>query len=216
MIKLAPSILSADFANLGAQLEILEKAKADLLHIDVMDGNFVPNISLGLPVIKSIKKHTTIPFDVHLMIDKPSRYIEDFVKAGADYITIHQESEIHIDRLIDQIKSYKVKAGIAINPATPISTLEHILSKVDLVLVMSVNPGFGGQSLIQYTLSKIAALKKLREENNYSYEISVDGGVTAENCQMVASYGADILVSGSAIFKNNAIEENIKEFRNQL
>lgn len=216
MIKLAPSILSADFAYLGDQLKVLEKAKVDLLHIDVMDGNFVPNISIGLPVIKSIKKYSSIPFDVHLMIEKPSRYIEDFVKAGADYITVHQETEIHIDRLIDQIKSYQVKAGIAINPATPISSLEHILSKVDLVLVMSVNPGFGGQSLIEYTLSKIALLKKIKEEHNYTYEISVDGGVTVDNCQRVASYGADILVSGSAIFKNNTIEENVKEFRQQL
>ncbi|NLP28588.1 MAG: ribulose-phosphate 3-epimerase [Clostridia bacterium] len=216
MIKLAPSILSADFANLGDQLKVLEKAGADLLHIDVMDGNFVPNISIGLPVIKSIKKHSKIPFDVHLMINEPSRYIEEFVKAGADYITVHQESDVHLDRLIDQIKSFNVKAGIALNPSTPVSTLEHVLAKVDLVLVMTVNPGFGGQSLIEYGLNKVAALKRLREENNYSYQISVDGGVTADNCKKVASFGADILVSGSAIFKNNAIEENIKDFRKEL
>ncbi|WP_139905119.1 ribulose-phosphate 3-epimerase [Clostridium thermarum] len=213
MIKLAPSILSADFAKLGEQVALLEKAKVDLLHIDVMDGNFVPNISIGLPVIKSLRPYTKLPFDVHLMIEKPSRYIEDFAKAGADYITVHQESEIHIDRLIDLIKSFKVKAGVSINPATPVSVLEHLLPKVDLVLIMSVNPGFGGQSLIEYTLDKVKALKEIREKHNYSYEISIDGGVTLENCQRIAACGADILVSGSSIFKNNAIEDNVKEFR---
>ncbi|WP_163191878.1 ribulose-phosphate 3-epimerase [Clostridium thermarum] len=213
MIKLAPSILSADFAKLGEQVALLEKAKVDLLHIDVMDGNFVPNISIGLPVIKSLRPYTTLPFDVHLMIEKPSRYIEDFVKAGADYITVHQESEIHTDRLIDLIKSFQVKAGVSINPATPVSVLEHLLPKVDLVLIMSVNPGFGGQSLIEYTLDKVKALKEIREKHNYSYEISIDGGVTLENCQRIAACGADILVSGSSIFKNNAIEDNVKEFR---
>lgn len=213
MIKLSPSILSADFAKLGEQVSLLEKAKVDLLHIDVMDGNFVPNISIGLPVIKSLKPYTSIPFDVHLMISNPSRYIEDFVKAGADYITVHQESELHLDRLIDYIKSFNVKAGIAVNPSTPISLLEHLLPKLDLVLVMSVNPGFGGQSLIEYTLDKISALKDIREKNNYSYEISIDGGVTIDNCQRIASYGVDILVSGSGIFKDNTIENNVKEFR---
>jgi ribulose-phosphate 3-epimerase len=213
MIKLSPSILSADFAKLGEQVSLLEKANIDLLHIDVMDGNFVPNISIGLPVIKSLRPYTSIPFDVHLMINEPSRYIEDFVKAGADYITVHQESELHLDRLIDYIKSFNIKAGIAINPSTPISTLEHVLSKVDLVLVMSVNPGFGGQSLIEYTLDKIRALKQVREKYKYIYEISIDGGVTLDNCQRIVSSGVDILVSGSSIFKNNDIENNVKEFR---
>jgi ribulose-phosphate 3-epimerase len=215
MIKLAPSILSADFAKLGEQVALLEKAKVDLLHIDVMDGNFVPNISIGLPVIKSLRPYTKLPFDVHLMIDKPSRYIEDFVNAGADYITVHQESEIHTDRLIDYIKSFNIKAGISINPATPVSALEHLLPKVDLVLIMSVNPGFGGQSLIEYTLNKVETLKKIREKHNYNFEISIDGGVTVENCQRIASCGVDILVSGSSIFKNNNIENNVKEFRSQ-
>ena len=213
MIKLSPSILSADFARLGEQVALLEKANIDMLHIDVMDGNFVPNISIGLPVIKSLRPYTSIPFDVHLMIEQPSRYIEDFVKAGADLITVHQESELHLDRLIDYIKSFNIKAGIAINPSTPVSLLEHLLPKVDLILVMSVNPGFGGQSLIEYTLDKIKALKELREKYNYTYDISIDGGVTIDNCQKIVSCGVDILVSGSSIFKNNEIEKNVKEFR---
>lgn len=213
MTKLAPSILSADFANLGNQIAQLETAGADFVHIDVMDGNFVPNISIGLPVIKSLRPHTSLPFDVHLMINEPSRYIEDFAKAGSDYITVHYESEIHIDRLLQYIRSFNVKAGIAINPSTPISVLEHILPMIDLVLVMSVNPGFGGQSLIEYTLDKIKALKNIKEEKGYSYLISIDGGVTEENCRRIAACGADILVSGSSIFKNGEIEKNINNFR---
>lgn len=213
MTKLAPSILSADFSKLGDQITLLENSGADLIHIDVMDGNFVPNISIGFPVIKSIRGCTTLPFDVHLMISHPSEYIEKFVKVGADYITVHYESVIHIDRLIRQIKSFNVKAGIALNPATPISVLEHLLPMVDLVLIMSVNPGFGGQSLIDHTLDKIVTLKNIRESNGYNYLISIDGGVTEDNCRHVASCGTDIIVSGSSIFKNETIEKNVKNFK---
>ncbi|MDP4090232.1 MAG: ribulose-phosphate 3-epimerase [Bacillota bacterium] len=213
MTKLAPSILSADFANLGEQVKLLEKAGADYVHIDIMDGNFVPNISIGFPVIRSLRPCTSLPFDVHLMIAEPSRYIEKFVKVGADCITVHYESETHLDRLIQYIKSFNIKAGIALNPSTPISLLEHVLPMVDLVLVMSVNPGFGGQVLIEYTLEKVRDLKEIRERLGYSYEISIDGGVTEKNCERVASCGVDILVSGSSIFKNGEIEKNIDTFK---
>ncbi|MDT8718706.1 ribulose-phosphate 3-epimerase [Clostridium sp. 19966] len=216
MIKLSPSILSSDFSKLGEEVKLLDEAGADLIHIDVMDGNFVPNITLGPPIIKALRPYTKLPFDVHLMIENPSNYIKDFVEAGSDIITVHYESDRHMDRLVDYIKGFNVKAGIALNPSTPVSFIKHLLHKIDLVLIMSVNPGFGGQSFIPYSLDKIKELTRLKQENNYRYEINVDGGISADNCKEAAAAGANILVSGSGIFKNHELKENIKKFREVL
>jgi ribulose-phosphate 3-epimerase len=213
MIKIAPSILSADFSILGEEIKAIENAKADWVHIDVMDGHFVPNISFGEPIVKSIRKITDMPFDVHLMIENVDNYINDFASAGADYITIHQEAGNHIDRSIQLIKSLGIKAGISLNPATPVNSIEHLLPELDLVLIMSVNPGFGGQKFIPYTLDKIRLLKELREKNNYSYLIEVDGGVNTENAQMIIDAGVDVLVAGSAVFKSEKYEKTIEELR---
>ncbi|OPJ63556.1 ribulose-phosphate 3-epimerase [Clostridium oryzae] len=209
MIKISPSILSADFSKLGTQIKTLEDSGADLIHIDVMDGNFVPNLSFGFPIIKSIRTCSSLPFDVHLMIDEPSRYIDEFASSGADLITVHYETEKHLDRLIDHIKSCNVKAGIALNPATPVSCILPVLHKIDLVLIMSVNPGYGGQKFIPYTLEKVTELRNIKEKNNYTFSISIDGGVTIENCVDIAAAGVDIIVAGSSVFKNNAIKENL-------
>ncbi len=213
MIKIAPSILSADFSILGEEIKAIENAKADWVHIDVMDGHFVPNISFGEPIVKSIRKITDMPFDVHLMIENVDNYINDFASAGADYITIHQEAGNHIDRSIQLIKSLGIKAGISLNPATPVNSIEYLLPELDLVLIMSVNPGFGGQKFIPYTLDKIRLLKELREKNNYSYLIEVDGGVNTENAQMIIDAGVDVLVAGSAVFKSEKYEKTIEELR---
>lgn len=210
MVKLSPSILSADFSKLGEDILNLEKYGADFIHIDVMDGNFVPNISFGIPIIKSIRKLTTIPFDVHLMIEEPSRYIQDFANAGSDIITIHYEVDKHLDRTINYIKSFGVKAGIAINPATPVSAIKHLINQVDMVLVMSVNPGFGGQKYIKYCSEKIKEVKKIAEECNKDLLIQVDGGINEENIKEVVNSGANVIVAGSSVFKDGEIEENIK------
>lgn len=209
MVKIAPSILSADFSQLGTDIKRLEQGGADLLHIDVMDGHFVPNISFGIPVIKSIRDMTKLTFDVHLMITEPSRYIEDFVKAGADLITIHYEAEKHLDRAVNYIKSFGIKAGVALNPATPVSSLRYILPNLDLVLIMSVNPGFGGQKYIEYTTSKIIELKELIKETHSSALVEVDGGVDETNIKSIKEAGAEILVAGSSVFRNNEMEKNI-------
>ncbi|WP_143316715.1 ribulose-phosphate 3-epimerase [Clostridium sp. HBUAS56017] len=212
MKKILPSVLSADFLNLGSQIQELENNNIETIHIDIMDGQFVPNISFGFPILQAIRSSTKLTLDVHLMINNPSNFIKEFVDYGADIITVHYEGNHHLHRLIQQIKSYNIKAGIAINPATPISSLKHIIHDVDLVLIMSVNPGFGGQSFIPFTLDKINELKSLKEDLNLSFNISVDGGVKSSNYKDILNAGADLLVVGSDLFKNNGISNNIKAF----
>jgi len=214
MIKVAPSILSADFTNLGYEIKRVEEAGADWIHIDVMDGHFVPNISMGAPVVKSIRKATKLPFDVHLMIENPDLYIEDFVKAGSDIITVQVEACRHLDRTISLIKSFGVKAGVSLNPATPTIAIENVLEKVDMVLIMSVNPGFSGQSFIKSVLPKIKHIKKLIVEQKLPVEIQVDGGVNLETFAQAKQAGADILVAASAIYGASDIKSVIDRFKN--
>lgn len=208
---LSPSILSADFSRLGEQIRELDEAGAQYVHIDVMDGMFVPSISFGMPIIRSIRPCSDRIFDVHLMIEEPDRYIADFVEAGADLITVHAESCKHLDRTIDSIKEREILAGVALNPATPLSAIEYVLSKVDMVLIMSVNPGFGGQKLIPYTIQKIRDLKKLIDAKGLKTDIEVDGGVNLENVTEVMDAGANIIVAGSAVF-NGDLAENTQRF----
>ena len=200
MIKISPSILSADFSRLGEEIRSIDVGGADYIHVDVMDGHFVPNITIGPLVVDAVRKVTAKPLDVHLMIENPDRYIPDFARAGADLITVHQEAVPHLHRTIQLIKSLGKKAGVSINPATPVSTLEVILDDLDLVLLMSVNPGFGGQSFIPATLAKITALRQRIEERGLCVEIEVDGGVKADNIGRIAAAGADVFVAGSAVF----------------
>lgn len=200
-IKVAPSILSADFSRLGEEIKAVEAAGADLIHVDVMDGHFVPNITIGPLVVQAARKVTKLPLDVHLMITNPELYIADFAKAGADYITVHVETAHHLNRLVQSIKEHTgVKTSVSLNPATPLSVLDYILADVDMVLIMSVNPGFGGQAFIPSALDKIGKLRKRIDELGLKTEIEVDGGVKPENAARIIDAGADILVAGSAVF----------------
>ncbi len=215
--KIAPSLLSADFANLERDIKMLEAAGADVLHFDVMDGQFVPNISIGIPVLKAVNRIATIPIDVHLMIETPGEMVDAFIDAGADYLTIHVEAERHIHKVIQQIKAKGAKAGLALNPGTPLSALDGIIQDLDLVLIMSVNPGFGGQSFIDNTIPKLKKLKSILTEKGLIHiEIEVDGGIKLKNIAAVAEAGADIFVSGSGIFKEDDPSLVIKKMRNRI
>ena len=215
--KIAPSLLAADFANLERDIKMVEAAGADLLHIDVMDGHFVPNFTIGIPTIKAIKKVARIPCDVHVMIENPGRYVDAFVNAGADYLTVHAEVAPNLHRVIQQIKARGIKAGVALNPHTSLSAIEEVLADLDLILIMSVNPGFGGQSFIPNTLDKLRRLKQILITRNLQHiEVEVDGGVKFENIQEVAEAGADILVSGSGIFKAASPTAMIQQMANKI
>ena len=214
-ILVAPSILSADFARLGEEVAAVEKAGADWLHVDVMDGRFVPNITLGPPIVKAIRKVTKLPLDVHLMIVEPERYLADFAKAGADVLTVHVETCPHLHRTIQQIRELGVKAGVTLNPATPLSSLEEILPDVDQVLVMSVNPGFGGQSFIPSSTAKVRRLRGMLDACGSKAELEIDGGIKPENAREVVEAGATVLVAGPAVFKGE-VAANVRRLRESL
>ena len=213
MIKLAPSILSADFARLLEDVKKVENAGCQYLHIDVMDGHFVPNITLGPAIIKSLRKDVNMVFDAHLMIENPDQYIKEFVDAGCDLIVVHQEACKHLHRTIQNIKSYGIKAGVALNPATPIETIKYVLEEVDMVLIMTVNPGFGGQSFIESMIPKIKELKSLIDKKGLKVDIQVDGGIKPDNVDKVVKAGANIIVAGSAIFNSDDIQNTVDLFR---
>jgi ribulose-phosphate 3-epimerase len=214
--KIAPSILSADFSHLSEEVRAVERAGADLIHVDVMDGHFVPNITIGPIVVTGLKKLTSLPLDVHLMIERPDRYVEAFAQAGSSWITIHAEVCSHLSQVIKKIRKLKVRPGVVLNPSTPLKTLYSILDEIDLVLLMSVNPGFGGQSFIPSTLKKIERLRKIIDQNHYALEIEVDGGIKAENIREVSRAGGDIFVLGTGIFKTKDYGETIRRLRQEI
>lgn len=203
MVKIAPSILSADFSKLGEEIKDVEMGGADLIHVDVMDGHFVPNITIGPLIVEAIRPVTKLPLDVHLMIENPDQYIEAFAKAGADYLTVHVEACKHLHRTISYIKSLGVKAGVVLNPATPVEMIQHIIEDVDMVLFMTVNPGFGGQAFIPSVLEKVTRLKEMAEAKNHHLEIEVDGGVNEETAKLCIQAGATVLVAGSAVYNKS-------------
>ena len=215
-IKISPSILSADFSQLGQEIKNLENSGADMIHVDVMDGHFVPNLTIGPPVIKALRKYTNIPFDVHLMINPVHKYIKDYAESGADIITIHPEATSSLQESIDEIKKYKKKVGISLNPDTKIEVIEKYLDQIDLVLVMSVFPGFGGQKFIKDVLKKIEKISEIKHKKNFQFDIEVDGGINFSNFKEVLEAGANVLVSGTTIFKENNgdIKKNINFFKN--
>jgi ribulose-phosphate 3-epimerase len=213
-IKISPSILSADFSILGEEIKSLEKAGADLIHVDVMDGHFVPNITMGPPIIKMIRKCTKLPFDVHLMISPVEKYIKDFANAGSDIITIHPEATDNLKRAIKTIKSLGKKAGVSLNPKTPISALMDVINEIDLILIMSVNPGFAGQSFMNEVLPKVKELRQLINEKKLEIDIEIDGGINFETAPLAVKAGANILVSGTTIFAGGSLKENILKLRN--
>lgn len=213
MIKIAPSILSADFVRLGEEIKAAEIAGVDMFHLDIMDGHFVPNITIGPAIVEAIRNITTLPLDVHLMISHPDKFLNDFIKAGADFVTVHVEASVHLHRTVSYIKEKNVMAGVSLNPATPIWTLDNILNDLDMVLLMSVNPGFGGQAFIESMIDKIRHLKKMIIDRGSNTLIEVDGGVKLDNAKAIADAGADILVMGSAFFGSNDYIGFVKKIR---
>jgi ribulose-phosphate 3-epimerase len=216
LVKIAPSILSADFLRLGEEIQAAVAAGADMLHLDIMDGHFVPNITIGPVVAEAIRSITDLPLDVHLMIENPDKFIDEFIKAGADYITVHVEASKHLHRTVQRIKNKGIKAGVSLNPATPVWSLEHILQDIDLVLLMSVNPGFGGQEFIPAVMDKIKAVRNIINERKLDAIIEVDGGVKLDNARLIAEAGADILVMGSAFFKSGDYRGLMQSLREML
>jgi ribulose-phosphate 3-epimerase len=213
LLEIAPSILAADFSRLGEEIAAVERGGVHMLHVDVMDGHFVPNISIGVPVVSSLRKATSLTLDVHLMIEEPGLYVGAFADAGADMISVHQEATPHLDRVLSAIQERSIKAGVVINPATPVATLTEVLPMVDFVLVMSVNPGFGGQRFISGSLDKLRQLKELRSRYNYRYQIEVDGGVSLENVSEVVRAGAEIIVAGTSVFHTADPADAVRRMR---
>ena len=212
MYKLAPSILAADFSNLGRDVKEIENAGVEYLHIDVMDGMYVPTISFGAPIVRSLRKVSSLVFDVHLMIEDPIRLIDEFVEAGADIITVHAEACKHLHRTITEIKEKGIKVGVSLNPSTPLNILEYVLDELDMVLLMSVNPGYGGQDFLPLTIEKIKTLKEMIDKKDLKIDIEVDGGLSTDNVHLVLDAGANVIVAGTAVFKNN-ISDNVHQFK---
>jgi ribulose-phosphate 3-epimerase len=213
MKKISISILSADFTKLNEEIKLAENGGADIIHCDIMDGSFVPNISFGQSIVSQIDKITELPLDVHLMIDEPVKYIKEFAAAGADYISVHYENNNHLDRIINYIKDFDIKAGVALNPATSLNVLKNIYDILDFILIMSVNPGFGGQKFISYTISKINELAKIRNEENYKFLIEVDGGIGLDNIKNVSDAGCDLFVCGASVYKSTNKEDSLRKMK---